>query len=348
MSKEIEKRLLIATVLFSIVAIVFMLYLKIDVSPQLVENNGWEEPEEDKTVSIGKKIPYLSGTSEDHELLIALPEASSERNISVTRNDLQKMIGFSIDGMTETFLQENGIMGDNSFITDMYYDKTKEGVVLFFETDHVYAYEMSKEEGILHIQFMKPSQKSKRIVLLAPSYGEVGENTKEYEYAQKITLDVAQKVQMLADESDIDIYLTKCGDVDVSDEDVVSLGKEIGADVIVGLEVSYSEDAKEYGIKTLYNGTFFIPNFGSGDLAYHIEEALQKKVPTKALGIEAYEENSGLLQKATLPVCIVRLGYVSNEKEFSNLNLDEYKKELAEGLLAGIDTAFVQKETGEQ
>lgn len=348
MSKEIEKRLLIATVFFSIVAIVFMLYLKIEVSPRKVEIAVKEETSEEKTMLEGKYIPYISGESEQRELLIALPEASSERNITVTRNDLQKLIAFSVDGMTEAFLQENGISGDCSFITQMYYDKTKEGVALFFETDHVYAYEMRKEEGVLHIQFMKPSDKSNKIVLLAPAYGGgTSENAKKYEFAQEITLDIAKKVQALAEDETIDVYLTRNADVSVSDEQVLALGKEIDADVIVGLEVGVSEDTTEYGIKTLYNGTFFIPEFGSGDLAYNIEEELQKKVPTKALGIEAYEEKSELLQKATLPVSIVRLGYVSNEKEFSNLNLEAYKQELAEGLFQGIVAAFAQKETGE-
>lgn len=113
-----------------------------------------------------------------------------------------------------------------------------------------------------------------------------------------------EKLKEKLDESGIKAYYTRMDDVNPAAEQRVALANEVKADMYIAISVDKREEEEVYGVSTIYNDQYFIPGFGSVELADLLEKELASEIKTKALGLEkASGEVSFVMRQFRLPRC---------------------------------------------
>lgn len=114
------------------------------------------------------------------------------------------------------------------------------------------------------------------------------------------------------------------------------MANDTKADMYIEIRVNAGDDSSVYGTETVYNGDYFIPGFGSVELADYLEREVVTSIKGKALGlVEATEENY-TIRNATIPAASVRVGYVTNKQEATLLVREEYIDKIATGIYNAI------------
>ena len=193
-----------------------------------------------------------------------------------------------------------------------------------------------------------PGEMYDRIIVIDPACGgEENGITTEDQREKDITLQIARKLKMKLDESDIKAYYTRMDDVSSADENRVELGNETKADMYIRIEVDEDTDSKVYGITAVYNGDYFIPGFGNIELADSLEREVTISVKGKALGLVKADGDDRVLLGLTVPAATIRVGFLSNSQEAVLLGREEYTDKIAEGIYNAI-TKIYEESSGKQ
>ncbi|MDE5892195.1 MAG: N-acetylmuramoyl-L-alanine amidase, partial [Acetatifactor sp.] len=98
------------------------------------------------------------------------------------------------------------------------------------------------------------------------------------------------------------------------------------------------EDSEQFGTEVWYNGDYFIPIFGSLQLADLLERQVTEAVVGRANGL--METEDAVLQRLTIPGALVKAGYLTHEREGELLAEEGYTKKIAEGIVAALQQAY--------
>ena len=110
--------------------------------------------------------------------------------------------------------------------------------------------------------------------------------------------------------------------------------------MLIRIEVSGDQNTKLYGTETVYNSRFFIPGFGSVELADLLEREVVTAVSGKAGGLLEAGEADAVISNATVPAAAVKVGYLTNGQEFILLQREDYIQRIAEGIYQTILKAY--------
>ena len=113
--------------------------------------------------------------------------------------------------------------------------------------------------------------------------------------------------------------------------------------MFIGIGVNAGEDSSIYGTETVYNGDYFIPGFGSVELADFLEKEVVTSIKGKALGLTEATESDYTIRNATVPAALIRVGYITNKQEATLLVRDEYVDKIATGIYRAIMQVYEQK-----
>jgi len=138
----------------------------------------------------------------------------------------------------------------------------------------------------------------------------------------------------------VGFFFTRLTDTEISDEKRVNMAKELSADLLIGIQTSYAEDAALNGTQVLYNGQYFIPGFGSVELADILERDTVTKICSKAIGLVASNDEDYLLRNATMPVAVLQIGYQSNQEELIKMLNPDYCELVADGIYSTVLDSF--------
>ena len=161
--------------------------------------------------------------------------------------------------------------------------------------------------------------------------------------AKDITLEIAKALKTKLDGTDIKVYYTRMDDSNPTAENRVKLAAATKADMMIRIEVNGDEDSKQYGTEAVYNSRFFIPGFGSIELADLLEHQVVTAINGKANGLAEAEDADEVICDATVPAAAIRVGYLTNGQEFILLQRDDYIERIAEGIYQTILSAYEQQ-----
>ncbi len=273
-------------------------------------------------------------------LCIPLPEGSKAEEITIENHYMEQELYVLIQNVQESFYAEHALMGNRTGVEAGFYHETEDGVALIFNLAQVYEYRTVFENNELYISFLNPREIYNQIVVIDPSCGgldrgRVGNGITEKE----LTLQIAKKLKEKLDESKIKAYYTRMDDVNPAAEQRVALANEVKADMYIEISVDSREEEAVYGVSTIYNDQYFIPGFGSVELADLLERELASEIKTKALGLERASDES-VLRYATVPAAEVRVGCLSNKQEAILLKREDYIEKIANGIYNAIISSF--------
>ena len=284
-------------------------------------------------------LAFDTETATDY-LCIPLPEGSKAEEITIENHYMDQELYVLIRNVQKSFYAEHALMGNRTGIEAGFYHETEDGVALIFALTQVYEYRTVFENNELYISFLNPREIYNQIVVIDPSCGGLDRGNVENGVVEKeLTLQIARKLKEKLDESGIKAYYTRMDDVNPAAEQRVALANEVKADMYIAISVDRSEEEEVYGVSTIYNDQYFIPGFGSVELADLLEKELASEIKTKALGLEKASGESKL-RYATVPAAEVRVGCLSNKQEAILLKREDYIEKIANGIYNAIISSY--------
>ncbi len=343
------KKTAIGGILFFVIALGLICYLSLNKVITIANVAGdevqkAETVKQEQSVEEVQNLTFQLGNADTSYLRIPLPQGIKAQEIVLENHYMDRQLWIMIKRADAAFYQENVISGNRKKIESGTFDVTEEEIKLNLKLTGIYECRTILENDNLYIEFMSPREMHEKIVVIDPACGGMDLGHKANGVTEKeITLSVARKLKERLDFSDIKAYYTRMDDVNPSDAERISLGNDTRADMYIRIQVNHAEDTAVYGTETIYNGYYFIPGFGSVELADCLEREVVTAIKGKALGLKEAVSEDMTLMEATIPAAAVGVGYVSNAQEALLLSKEEYIEKIAAGIYEAIVNAYEQK-----
>lgn len=343
------------TMLMTIGAIAFML---IAGEPKQVQTLAEDVQATDVTTN---ERVFVEMTDElaENSMMIYLPSDTKEQHVTIENDYMEKTIRVLLAKQPEGELSETYFykhpMQMNAVIDQAQISENAEQIVLQFSFDSMFEWEMKLEtaggQNCLHVQLVRPQNKYEKIVVLDAGHGGqdfgytiTGEDETVVLQEKQLVLSVIEKAGKRLEKEGIRVYYTRAEDENPTEEQRVGLANETQADMFISVHADYADDTTLYGMRTIYNETYFIPNFASADLAYLLLEKVAASTNEKAIGFEPGTSEAQLVQDAMVPVAQLYIGYLSNRQEQKLLSREDYIDRIAEGICDAVLAGYEEIE----
>lgn len=244
----------------------------------------------------------------------------------------------------EPFYEENGVYGNCTEVLTGHFEVEKHRICLRFELTDVFEYHSIFENNTLYVEFMTPKEAYDKIIVIDAAYGMEDRGvTVDGVNAKDVTLEIAKALKAKLDETDVKVYYTRMDDSNPDIESRVGLATDTKADMLIRIEVSSAESSKQYGTEAVYNSRFFIPGFGSVELADILEREVVTAISGKANGLLEASETDEVINRATVPAATIKVGYLTNGQEFILLQREDYIQRIAEGIYQSVMKAYEEQ-----
>jgi len=176
------------------------------------------------------------------------------------------------------------------------------------------------------------------------SSGTQGRFTGVPEY--ELNLLIAKKVKDVLTERGYEVIMIReSHDVDLSNKERADIANESGADIFIRIHANGSTNPSVHGTLTIYpskkNPYVADLSEASHKLSKAIVDAICKNTGSKNLGAVARDDMSGI-NWSKIPVTIIEMGYMTNEKEDKLMQTEDYQNKIVQGICDGIDEYFCQ------
>lgn len=277
----------------------------------------------------------LTNTASDLGVFrIPLKSGTKAEDVVVENLYLNRELRIFIDDAEPGMYRQQGISGDIKGITRAVINAQKDGVLICLQMDAVYEFQTSMEGECLQIKASRPKDIYSVIVVVDPALCPKSASDIEATNVD-ITKDVCSILAKQWDVADAKLYFTRLEEQVISGEECVEFVQDVQADVFIRLNLAEDEDSTRYGIVGRYNESYFMPEFGSVQLADILTRNVTIAASNKAVGLIPADSES-ILNSLSIPAAEVELGYLSNSKEWELLTQEEYKAKLATGVLNAL------------
>lgn len=351
MQSKLMKKTMVLCSAFVTVAMAVMLYFcanRVVVVADVAQDEVVQaaEADADTTVPVdGNRIGIDRNSENTNYFCIPIPSDVRVEEVMIENHYMDRQLWVSIDPEKmleeDVFYESNSVYGNCEKVVDGYFEVEDGKVCLRFQLTDVYEYHSIFENNTLYIEFVSPKEVYDKIVVIDPAYGreDTGAAT-ETILAKDITLNVAKALKDKLDKTDIKVYYTRMDDSNPAAEYRVRLADSTRADMLIRIEVNSAESSKKYGTEAVYNSRFFIPGFGSVELADLLEREVVTAIRGKANGLVEAEQTDTVVSEATVPAAAIKVGYLTNGQESILLQREDYIQRIAEGIYQTILKAY--------
>ncbi len=355
MQNDLMKKTTVLCSLFVAAAMGIMLYYcanKIAIVADLAQ---------DEVVQAAENRPNHTEMEDEDENRIAIDRDSGKTNyfcvpvppdvrveeVTIENHYMDRELWVSIEpekmSGQESFYESNGVYGSCEAVVDGHFEVEKKRICLRFQLTDVFEYRSIFEDNTLYIEFVPPKEVYDKIIVIDPAYGKEDTGVVTDNIAAKdITLNIAKALKAKLDETDIKVYYTRMDDSNPEAEYRVRLAEATKADMLIRIEVGSDKSSKKYGTETVYNSQFFIPGFGSVELADLLEREVVTAISGKAAGLLEAGEADTVISEATVPAAAVKVGYLTNGQEAILLQREDYVQRIAEGIYQAVLKAYAE------
>lgn len=301
----------------------------------------------------------IDETIAENSLEIMLPATTEEQHVTVENDYMNRRLLVHIAKQAEAPVGESWFYGQqilvNADIEGADLKEDENAVSIVFPLNAVFEWESKYEkkngQSCLYLQLTRPKEKYEKIVVLDAGHGGTdtgylipGQDEATTLTEKALALAVVTEAGKLLEKEGICVYYTRQGEENPSQENRVALANETQADMLISVHADYSNDTSLYGMRTIYNETYFIPNFASADLAYLLLEKVAAQTNEKAIGFEPADGDSFLIQNAMVPVAQLNVGYLSNKQEQKLLSREDYIGRIASGICEAVKAGYREME----
>lgn len=346
MQFDLMKKAAIGSAIFSIAAMGIIIYMSAekvitisDVAQDEVQRDAslaWQEGESGE-----QGLIFASGEADTSYLRIPLPKECMAEDVVVENHYMDQELCILINGAGTEFYEENAISGNQENIRQGTCEEIEGGMKLRFRLTGIFEYRTILENNDIYVNFLSPRELYDKIVVIDPACGGSDSGYTADGLAEKeINLQIAQKLKEKLDKTDIKAYYTRMDDANPTEEERAGLANGTRADMYIRIQTDADGDSAVYGTTAVYNGDYFIPGFGSIELADLLEREVVTSIKGKALGLCEAGEEEYVLRNVTIPAASIKTGCVTNKQEAILLNRDDYQEKIASGIYEAILKAY--------
>lgn len=179
------------------------------------------------------------------------------------------------------------------------------------------------------------------VVVIDPGHGGEDEGCSRADVDEKnINLDIALKVERGLKELGYQVVMTRDGDETVDLDSRVNISRNSNADAYISIHQNSSEETEVCGIETWYGVEH------SADDSKRLAELIQKYTTQMTEGADRgiiEDDSLRVVRENIVPACLVETGFLSNENERMKLQTEEYRQDIAEGMVNAIELFFYPK-----
>lgn len=350
---KLMKKTAVYCILFVVVAMSVMLYYSAnkivvvaDVAQDEVIRSAQEEQASTLTAVVDENHIVIERDMQNtNYFCIPMPDIVKAEEVTLENHymDQELWVNIQAKGMSDynTFYENNAVYGNSQNVLDGHFEVENDRIYLRFSLTGVYEYRSIFENQTLYVEFVPSKEVYEKIIVVDPAYGAAVSGVAIKDVASKdITLDIAKALKTMLDGSDIKVYYTRMDDSNPAPENRVNLATATKADMLIRIEVSGDENSKLYGTETVYNSRYFIPGFGSVELADLLEREVVTAINGKANGLVEATDADEVISAATVPAAAVKVGYLTNGQESILLQRDDYINRIAEGIYNAVMKAY--------
>lgn len=167
-------------------------------------------------------------------------------------------------------------------------------------------------------------------------------------YEKDINLKILLRLKELLEKEDIQVYYTRQEDVNLSPEQRAEFANEKKADLFLSIHCNSSDSGIHNGTWVLYDEEAAESGFSSKDFATIIQDEFVKVNDLKDGGIHP-GHNIRIIRYANMPVALIELGFLSNQKDLAYLTQEKHYDKIVLGLYNGIKKGLkqIEQENGE-
>lgn len=347
---NVMKSAAVSCCLFAAISMSALLYFsanKIIAVADVAQDEVVKQQESDKAV-VGDEnaITLDRGRHNTNYLCIPMPANVKAEDVTIENHYMDAELWVSIrtgdmKNAEDVFYEDNSVYGNCDNVRTGHFEVEQDHIYLKFALTNVFEYKTIFEDDILYVEFVAPKEVYDRIVVIDAAYG-----AEEYgvaangAFGKDITLNIARSLKEKLDATDIKIYYTRMDDSNPAERRRFNLAGATKADMLIRIEIGASENTKVYGTEAVYNSRFFIPRFGSVELADLLEREVVTAISGKAGGLVEATEEDGVILNATVPAAAVRVGYLTNGQESKLLQREDYIDKISNGIYNAIIKAY--------
>ncbi len=342
MQHDIMKKMVVWTGIFFVASMAVIIYLSAsrvvtitDVAQD--EVTGEQHGDNAGIAPDGHILTFVLESSNTSYLRIPLPEGCSAQDIIIENHYMDQELCVLINKAEEAFYADCYISGNLDMVKQGTYEGYENGVRIDFQLMGIFEYRTILENNDLYISFLNPKEEYAKIVVIDPACGGMNEGFRAGDLKEKdINLQVAKKLKEKLDKSDIKAYYTRMDDVNPGEESRAQLANATHADMYIRIQTDANEDSSVYGTTVIYNEDYFIPGFGSVELADVLEREVVTSIKGKALGLVKADAQEYAIRNITIPAAAIQVGCITNKQEATLLGREEYLDKVADGIYNAI------------
>ncbi|MBQ6844173.1 MAG: N-acetylmuramoyl-L-alanine amidase [Agathobacter sp.] len=285
--------------------------------------------------------------SEEEKLYIEIPEGIDGKDIVIRNDYVSQTIYVRFEKGIDNYAENYSVYGSSNHIAGMsYYKENSEGV-LAIHLDRLYEISYYYEDGNLCLSFIDPRDIYDKIIVVDAGHGGRMTGAVKRGVEEKVlNLDIVKEIKAIFDEVDekeIKVYYTRLDDSNPSLSERVGMANKVDADLFISIH----NNASSTGLFNDENGTMVLYNpldeseKNSKRFARICLENVNKSTGSTELGL-VNGENIYIVRYSQVPVALIEVGYMTNDKEWQDLQTPEYQRKVAEGVYQAVIEAFAE------
>lgn len=274
------------------------------------------------------------------QIRLELPDNVDYKKITSESDVTTSRVSIHIPGADAAYPEDYKMTGSTGRMQDILFTYSDSGDTIEFCFDKFYETRLSEKNGWLCIDFKRPKELYKNVVLIDPYCNDKGHSAQNSGvYEKDISLDIVKKMKTRF-EADTPkgtkVYYTRTGDSDMNDEERARLCDSVQADIFLSVALNSTSSGRTSSMQGAAAEYLTTDATGAGKtFASECLDGLLRGLGCQNRGLIPGDEES-ILKTQKRTAALVRIGYISNDEERGKLVTKKYQDEAAESLYQAI------------
>lgn len=307
MQDKLYKGTVFFTVIFALLACMLMAGYKVNEEYWNTKAYGFEAKEaagqEKANAALSqdtKKLPVSIVDKAEGKVSIPFAGELEEGKLRIYEEFTKNKLVLVLTGASLETDTGKALTSDSRFINNVAVYAREDDIIIELCANDTYVYQLENTGESLVVSFDAWRAVYDKAAVIYVPFG-----------SKVLTADAEKEVKELCEKNQIKLFTTSAMQESYTQEEVISFANSIRADMVLGVydEAEYAAQ----GVITVYNELYFIPDFGSIELAVIMEDELTKSIGQASAGFKAAGEKELLIKKAAVPAAAVCISDLSGD-----------------------------------
>lgn len=243
---------------------------------------------------------------EEAKLVIPLDALDKKESIAIHEEFTNNKLIVTLKGASENIPDSIRLTSDSRIMDAVGVYRQNLDVVVEVYCKETYSYVAEYVGNALTVHFLP----------LRSDYDAVAVVYIPYEDRNRLELpEWHQSLSKYVSDNRIRLFMASDMQEPYTQQDVIEFAEKIGADVVLGIDVSIDTDAQQTTAAAICNTTYFMPDFNSAQLSVIFAEQLVSETQIAFLGFEEADDNTPLVAMATRPSALLKISQSQKDAE---------------------------------